>query len=60
MKTLVLTVIAVLFLVPVASSAQAQTGTWTATKKSSKQPQTKNLPRCSRANQMAGKPCYGG
>ena len=42
------------------SSAQAQTGTSTATKKSSKQPQTKNLPRCSRANQMAGKPCYGG
>jgi hypothetical protein len=60
MKTLALIVVAVLLLIPAASSVQAQTGSATATKKSSKQPQTKNLPRCSRAMQMAGKPCYGG
>ncbi|UWU78671.1 hypothetical protein N2603_09525 [Bradyrhizobium huanghuaihaiense] len=59
MKTLALIVAAVLLLAP-ASSVQAQTGSSTATKKNTKQPQTKNLPRCSRAMQMSGKPCYGG
>ena len=60
MKTLALIVVATFLLVPAVSSVQAQTATSTATKKSSKSPQTKNLPRCSRARQMAGKPCQGG
>ena len=63
MKTLALIVVAPLLLMPAASSVQAQTGSTTATK-SAKQPQqqqqTKNLPRCSRAMKMSGKPCYGG
>ncbi|QQO16210.1 hypothetical protein JJB99_08695 [Bradyrhizobium diazoefficiens] len=60
MKTLALVVVAVLLLVPAASRVQAQTGSSTAAKKDTKQPQTKNLPRCSRAMKMSGKPCYGG
>lgn len=60
MKTLTMIVIATLLLVPAASTVQAQTGSSTATKKNAKPPQAKNLPRCTRAMQMSGKPCYGG
>lgn len=60
MKTLALIVVAALLLIPTASGVQAQTGNSTTAKKSTKQPQTSNLPRCSRAMKMSGKPCYGG
>ncbi|MHC2625338.1 hypothetical protein ACVIW2_007370 [Bradyrhizobium huanghuaihaiense] len=61
MKTLALIVVATLLLIPAASSVQAQTGgSSTSAKKSTKQPQANNLPRCSRAMKMSGKPCYGG
>ncbi|MGY8633727.1 hypothetical protein RAD15_14720 [Bradyrhizobium sp. 14AA] len=60
MKTVALIVAAILILIPASTSVQAQTASSTATKKDAKQPQAKNLPRCSRAMQMAGKPCYGG
>lgn len=60
MKNLALILVATLLLIPAASSVQAQTGNSAAAKKSAKQPQTKDLPRCSRAMKMSGKPCYGG
>lgn len=60
MKTLAMIVVATLFFIPAASSVQAQTGSTTAAKKNAKPPQTNNLPRCSRAMKMSGKPCYGG